>query len=96
MITDDRTVLVIGATGQQGGAAARALLARGWNVRAFVRDPGTPAARGLAAAGARLVVGEVDDPLSVGAAMTGAYGVFLALPMLNGPLVTADGVASRR
>lgn len=96
MATDDRTVLVIGATGQQGGAAARALLARGWHVRAFVRDPGTPAARRLAAAGARLAAGDLDDPVSVAAAMTGAYGVFLALPMMNGPLVTADGVAMER
>ncbi|MEU8005647.1 NmrA family NAD(P)-binding protein [Catellatospora sp. NPDC049111] len=96
MITDDRTVLVIGATGQQGGAAARALLARGWNVRAFVRDPGTPAARRLAAAGARLVVGDLDEPVSVGAAMTGADGAFLALPMMDGPLVTAEGMAAER
>ncbi len=29
--------LVFGATGQQGGAVARALLARGRTVRAFVR-----------------------------------------------------------
>ncbi|MFD0599737.1 NmrA family NAD(P)-binding protein [Catellatospora coxensis] len=94
--TDHRTVLVIGATGQQGGTAARALLARGWDVLAFVRDPGTPAARRLAAAGAGLVVGDLDDPVSVGAAMTGAYGVFLALPMMDGPLVTADGVAAER
>ena len=39
------TVLVIGATGQQGGAAARALLERGWAVHAFVRDENKPAAR---------------------------------------------------
>ena len=35
-------MLVIGATGQQGGAAARALLEHGWTVRALVRDPASP------------------------------------------------------
>jgi nucleoside-diphosphate-sugar epimerase len=33
------TALVIGATGAFGGAAARALLAHGWRVRALHRDP---------------------------------------------------------
>lgn len=34
-------VLVTGATGGQGGASARALLAAGIPVRALVRDPHT-------------------------------------------------------
>ncbi|WP_144127284.1 NmrA/HSCARG family protein [Catellatospora sichuanensis] len=96
MTTDFRAVLVIGATGQQGRAAVRALLVRGWNVRAFVRDPGTAAARRLEAAGAWLVTGDLDDPGSLAAAMSGAHGVFLALPTLNGPLVTPEGVAAER
>jgi uncharacterized protein YbjT (DUF2867 family) len=81
-------ILVIGATGQQGGAAARALLRRGHTVRALVRDP----ARALA--GARSVVGDLDDPASVQEAMAGADGVFLVLSPLTGPRVTADGVAA--
>lgn len=96
MSTDDKTVLVIGATGQQGGAAARALLMRGWDVRALVRDPETVAARRLAALGARLVRGDLDDPASLAEAMHGAYGVFLALTMMNGPLVSAAGVAAEQ
>ncbi|NUT43750.1 MAG: NmrA family NAD(P)-binding protein, partial [Thermoactinospora sp.] len=50
-----KPVLVIGATGQQGGAAARQLLRRDRPVRAFVRDPEAPAARALREAGAALV-----------------------------------------
>ncbi|GIF95866.1 NmrA/HSCARG family protein [Catellatospora citrea] len=96
MSTDARTVLVIGATGQQGGAAARALLLRGWDVRALVRDPASAAARRLAALGARLVHGDLDDAGSLAAAMDGAYGVFLALTMMNGPLVSAAGVAAEQ
>ena len=44
-----QTVLVFGATGQQGGSVARALLHRGWRVRALVRDPFSAGAAALAA-----------------------------------------------
>jgi nucleoside-diphosphate-sugar epimerase len=37
----NRTALVLGATGGIGGAVARLLLARGWNVRALHRHPDT-------------------------------------------------------
>ncbi|MFJ3310616.1 NmrA family NAD(P)-binding protein [Streptomyces sp. NPDC086549] len=45
-----KTVLVTGATGNQGGATFRHLLADSWHVRALVRDDTTPAAAALAAA----------------------------------------------
>jgi uncharacterized protein YbjT (DUF2867 family) len=35
----DRTVLVAGSTGRQGGAVARRLLRDGWRVRALTRHP---------------------------------------------------------
>jgi uncharacterized protein YbjT (DUF2867 family) len=38
MDTHGKTILVTGATGNQGGATARRLLADGWHVRALVRD----------------------------------------------------------
>jgi uncharacterized protein YbjT (DUF2867 family) len=87
-------VLVIGATGQQGGATARELLERGWTVHALVRDAGKPTARSLRAAGARLVVGDLDDPASLRAAMSGVHGVFLVLTMMTGPHITLEGVAA--
>lgn len=37
VMNNAQTVLVFGATGQQGGSVARALLHRGWRVRALVR-----------------------------------------------------------
>lgn len=71
-----RTILVTGGTGHQGGAAARHLLADGWQVRALVRDPAKPAAVALREAGAELVVGDLLDPASLARAAEGAYGVY--------------------
>ncbi len=70
------TVLVTGATGNQGGATARHLLADGWRVRALVRDDTTPAAGRLAAAGVELVRGDLDDRASIDAAARGVYGIY--------------------
>lgn len=85
-------VLVIGATGQQGGAVVRALAGRGRAVRAFVRDPDAPAAQELRRVGAELVTGNLDDHASVRAALRGADAMFLMLTMMTGPHVTAAGV----
>lgn len=75
-----RTVLVFGATGQQGGAVASALLSDGWKVRAIVRDPSAEKAKELAKLGATLVAGDLADPVSVRAAMKGVHGVFSVQP----------------
>lgn len=69
-------ILVTGATGQQGGATARELLAAGHKVRAMTRNPSGSAAKALAALGAEVVKGDLDDEASLRAALTGAWGVF--------------------
>lgn len=72
-----QTILVTGATGQQGGAVARELLRRGkFAVRAFVRDQNKPAAEALKNAGAELVTGDLDDRASLDRALQDAHGVF--------------------
>ncbi len=70
------TILVTGATGKQGGAVARLLLASGWPVRALTRDPEKPASRLLTARGAELVKGDLNERASLDAALKGVYGVF--------------------
>jgi uncharacterized protein YbjT (DUF2867 family) len=70
------TILVTGATGRQGGAVVRNLLAGGWRVLALTRDVSTPAALALAAAGAELVRGDLDDRAALAGWMTGCHGVF--------------------
>jgi uncharacterized protein YbjT (DUF2867 family) len=72
----DRTILVMGITGQQGGAVARHLLAKGWTVRGLSRDLSKPAVAALRAAGAEVVQGAIEDRGSLDAALTRVYGVF--------------------
>ena len=69
-------VLVMGATGKQGGSVIRALLRAGRSVRAFVRDPSSDAAQALAVQGVEVVKGEFTDTASLDAALTGVDGVF--------------------
>ncbi len=73
---DGKIIAVTGATGHQGGAVARKLLADGWAVRAMTRDPNKPAAKELAAQGAEIVPGDMDVPAELDGAFRGAYGAF--------------------
>lgn len=76
MTTTDKQVLIFGATGNMGGAAARELLARGWQVRAVSRNPQSEKAQALAALGAELVRADMDDRGSLDAAFDGMTRVF--------------------
>jgi uncharacterized protein YbjT (DUF2867 family) len=76
MNTGKDVILVTGATGQQGGAVARELLAKGHKVRAMTRKPDGEAARELKKRGAEVVTGDLDDSASLERALTGAWGVF--------------------
>jgi len=69
------TVLVIGATGKQGGAVGRRLLERGHTVLAYVRNPESEAARSLTGAGAELVPGDLADPNGLGSAAAGTDAI---------------------
>ncbi|MBV8885406.1 MAG: NmrA/HSCARG family protein [Chroococcidiopsidaceae cyanobacterium CP_BM_RX_35] len=71
-----RTILVTGATGQQGGAAYRHLRKRGFKLRALVRNPDSDKARQLMGAGEEVFHGSLDDPDSLSPALDGVYGVY--------------------
>jgi uncharacterized protein YbjT (DUF2867 family) len=77
-------ILITGATGNQGGAIARQLLADGYQVRAMTRDPQGDRAQALAARGAKLVQGELDDPQSLERALDGAWGAYAVQNNLEG------------
>ena len=75
-----KLIAVVGATGAQGGALARAILADPsgeFAVRALTRNPDSGAAKDLAAAGAEVVAADLDDEASIRAAFDGAYGAFV-------------------
>lgn len=76
-MTTKRSVLVSGATGQQGGAVARALLSRGHRVKALTRKPDSDAGRRLASEGADVVAGDLGDAASVVKAASGVDTMFL-------------------
>jgi len=81
----DRVIVVVGAAGRQGGAVMRALLKDGWHIRALTRNPDSPKAQALAAAGAEVVQGNMDDRQSLQSAFQGAYGVYsVQNPMISG------------
>ncbi|VVE61301.1 NmrA family protein [Pandoraea captiosa] len=71
-----KPVLVFGATGQQGGSVAAALLKAGWPLRALVRDPASEKAIALRNAGAELVQGAYADTDAIRTAMRDVHGVF--------------------
>ncbi|WP_393058688.1 NmrA/HSCARG family protein [Streptomyces sp. LN549] len=85
MPPESSPALVVGATGQQGGATARALLASGVPVRALVRDPDTARAKAVEVLGAELVTGDLDDRDSLARAAEGTRAVFsVQMPDVNG------------
>lgn len=85
-----RSILVFGATGQQGGAVASALLKEGWQVRALVRDPASTKAKSLRASGVELTQGDFNDNESIRMAMQGMYGVFSVQPSSPGGTVSDE------
>jgi uncharacterized protein YbjT (DUF2867 family) len=83
--TPERPIAVAGATGEQGGAVARNLLARGLPVRALVRNPDSDRARALASAGAELRAADFEDDTSLRDASAGTSAVFaMASPTPEG------------
>lgn len=76
MTTQNELILITGATGQQGGAIARGLLAKGRKVRVMTRHPEGEKAVALERLGAEIVAGDLDDAASIERALSGAWGAF--------------------
>jgi uncharacterized protein YbjT (DUF2867 family) len=74
-----KILAVVGATGAQGGALVRAILADrtgAFAPRALTRKTDSEKARALAAQGVEVVAADLDDPATLGPAFAGAYGAF--------------------
>ncbi|HKC94668.1 MAG TPA: NmrA/HSCARG family protein [Nitrospira sp.] len=74
MATHTNLILVTGATGQQGGAVARALMNKGQKIRVMTRHP--EKATALVKVGAEVVKGDLTNETDLQAALRGIYGVF--------------------
>lgn len=75
-MSSDRTILITGITGQQGGAIAAALAGSGFRLRGVTRKPGGEVAQARARQGVEIVEGDFDIPDSMRKALAGAWGVF--------------------
>src|SRR5882672_2505911 len=75
-MTNDRTILITGVTGNQGGAVAQALQGAGFPRRGLTRKPDSERAAALARHGVEIVKGDLDDEATLRRALAGAWGVF--------------------
>src|SRR6202046_4789014 len=75
-MTNDRTILITGVTGNQGGAVAQALQGAGFHLRGLTRKPDSERATALARNGVDIVKGDLDDETTLRRALAGAWGVF--------------------
>ena len=79
------TILVTGATGLQGGAVLRHLVAGGFSVRVLARDSDSERARLISSTGIEIVRGDLTDRVSLDRALHGVDGVFsMATPWEQG------------
>ncbi len=79
-----QTILVTGATGNQGGAVVRSLLNKGFAVKALTRNPSSPAAKNLHQLHAELIQGDLNKPESYADQMRNVTGVFSVQTFANG------------
>src|SRR2546428_12627607 len=74
-MVETKTILVAGATGQQGGSVARALVKHGHRVRGLTRDP--EKIDGLKTLGLDGVRGDLTDKASLAPALRGVDAFFI-------------------
>jgi uncharacterized protein YbjT (DUF2867 family) len=78
-MSSKKIITVLGATGAQGGGLVRAIQSDPsgeFRARAVTRDVHSDKAKALAALGAEVVAGDVDDPAALARAFAGAHGAF--------------------
>jgi uncharacterized protein YbjT (DUF2867 family) len=79
VMSEQKIVAVVGATGAQGGGLVRAILedaGGGFRARAITRNASSEKAQALARAGAEVVAADVDDPESLKRAFAGAHAAY--------------------
>ncbi|PWY87213.1 NmrA family transcriptional regulator [Aspergillus sclerotioniger CBS 115572] len=90
-MTPPKTIVVFGATGQQGGSLIQYILndphlSSTYQIRAITRDPSTPAAQSLKTAGVEVFPADANDPSSLLPALQNSHMVFsMTLPNFFAP-----------
>lgn len=78
MANPKKIIVVVGATGNQGGSVAHTFLALPtWHVRCITRDLSSPASKDLATLGAEVVQADLFDISSLSQAFANANAIFL-------------------
>src|SRR5256714_6916592 len=75
-MTNNRTILITGVTGNQGGAVAQALKGAGFHLRGLTRKSDSERAAALGRQGVEIVKGDLDEEATLRRALAGAWGVF--------------------
>lgn len=84
MAQSPKTIVIFGATGQQGGSVLRAMKDdKRFVLKAATKNTDSDSAKKLAAQGIELVKVTLDDAASCKAALKGAYGAFLVTNYLE-------------
>ena len=93
----DRTILITGVTGHQGGAVAHALKGKGFHLRGLTRKPDSERASALARSGVDIdvVKGDLDDEATLRRALAGAWGVFGVQNPLEGGVEREEAQGKR-
>ena len=72
-----KLIVVVGATGGQGGSVITSFLKDGnWRIRGLTRNPESEKAKALSAKGVEMVKGDLGDLASLGTAFSGANVIF--------------------
>ncbi|KAL6229310.1 hypothetical protein BDW75DRAFT_225285 [Aspergillus navahoensis] len=76
-MSSSKLIVIIGATGNQGGSVANVFLEEpGWKVRALTRNTSSTKSQALAARGAEVVQADIDAPATLLTAFEGANAIF--------------------
>ncbi|OJJ50732.1 hypothetical protein ASPZODRAFT_86307 [Penicilliopsis zonata CBS 506.65] len=78
MTSEAKTIVVVGATGNQGSSVVRTFAnLPGWHVRCVTRNVSSPASQELGGLGASLIQADLSDLDSLSAAFAGAHTIFV-------------------
>lgn len=91
-------IVVLGATGNQGGSVIHTFLstAPAWRIRGLTRNPSSAASQALAAQGVEMVAADLDDRSTLHAAFAGATAIFTVADFWGPFMALAQDPAQQR